>query len=92
LLKRDQSCLLQRRHNQQDRVGASHTCFEELVLVDDEVLAEQRKGHGRSDGRQMFERAVEKRRFRENGDCRGATVLVLARNANRVVIDGEHAL
>src|SRR4030095_6079798 len=77
LLKRDQLRLLQPSHNEQDRIGAYRTRFEELVLIDDEVFAEQWKHHGRANGGQMLERSVEKRWFRKNSKWRSATLFVL---------------
>ena len=54
------------------RVGAGRPRLEQLILGDDEVLAQQRDVDGRAHRTQMLERAVEERRLGQHRNRRGA--------------------
>ena len=62
----------QRRDNQQHRVGAGRLRLEQLILRDDEILAQQRDVDRRAHRRQVLERAVEERRLGQHRDRRRA--------------------
>ena len=62
------SAPLERGHDQQHRVGAGGARLPELVLVDDELLAEHGDGDGRPHGDQIVEAALEVLRVGEHRD------------------------
>ena len=69
--------LVERGDDQQHRVGARRTRLEQLVLVHDEVLAQERNLHRAADGGEVLERAIEERRLGQHRDGRRASGLVL---------------
>ena len=71
----------QRGHDQQDQVRAVGAGFPDLVLIEREVLAEQRDVHGGADGVEVRERAAEAALLGEHADDGGAAVGVLLRPA-----------
>src|SRR5688572_21492145 len=81
----------ERGHYQQDRIGAGRTSFENLIAIDDEVLAQYRQLGRRPNGREMIEMPIEERRFSEYGDRRGAGPVVPLRNRCRIVVGFQNA-
>jgi hypothetical protein len=89
-MKPGESRMVERGDDQQDRVGAGCPRLEQLIFIDDEVLAQERERHCGADGAEMLERPIEKRRFREDGDgCRSAAV-ILRRDSRRIVFRHQH--
>ena len=72
LLQPHEIRLLECRHDQQRRIGAVGPRLEELILVDDEVFAEERERDRLAHSGEMFEGAIEERRLGEHRD-RGRT-------------------
>jgi hypothetical protein len=79
------------RHDQERRIGAIRTRLEQLILVDNEVLAKERQCDRPSHGGEMLERAVEERWLRKHRDCHCPAGFVLASDGHWVVIGGKHA-
>ena len=77
--------------DQQHGVRAGGACLDELVLVDDEVLAEQRHRDGGPDCLEVRQVAVEERRLGEHRYRRGASALVAGRDGRRHVVLAKHA-
>jgi hypothetical protein len=77
---------LERPDNQQDRIGAGGRRLQDLVALDDEILAQQRHANGRPNRFQVRERAVEKRGLREHRDRRRPGCRVGPRMIRRVVL------
>ena len=74
---------LERRDDQQDRVGAGRRGLVDLVAVDDEVLAQDRQRRGRARLAQVVERAAEVGRLGQHRERRGAAALVGAGRCRR---------
>ena len=55
-----QQSIVEGGDDQQDRVRAGGSGLEQLVLVDEKILAEQRHRHRLADRNQVVERAVKK--------------------------------
>ena len=71
-------------HDQQDQVRAVGPGFPDLVLVDHEVLAQQRDVHGGPDGVEVGQRAAEAALLGQDADHGGAAVGVLRGERRRV--------
>ena len=69
----------QRRHDEQDAVGAREPRFENLVAVDDEILAQQRQLGAGPRRAQIGEAAAKIRRIGQHRKTRGAGVGVVER-------------
>jgi hypothetical protein len=86
------------RHDQQHRIGAGRPRFEQLVLVDDEVLPQQGHRHRGRTAERCSERAVEERRARSAPRWPRRRPTRTPRDAGRVVVlrstprDGERRL
>src|SRR6185295_12643598 len=78
--------LLECRDDQQRRISADRSRLEQLILVNDEVLAEERKRDCLTHCGEMFQRTIEKGGLGEHGDRRGATCFVLPGDGNGVVL------
>ena len=89
--QRDELRLVERGHDQQDRVGAGGCCLGHLIGVDDEVLAQQRRCDGLPHGREVRERPVEEHRLGQHRQRHGASRFIAARDGDRVVGGSEHA-
>ena len=81
-----QILLLQRPDDEQRGVRAEHRRLQQLVLRDDEVLAEEREIDRGPDVAEVLRIAVEERRLGEHGNRRRAGVRVRARVRGRIVI------
>ena len=57
---------IERGHDQEHGARPGRRRLRDLVLGDDEVLAEQRQGHGARDITQVIQRAVEEGRLGED--------------------------
>src|SRR6185295_14105397 len=71
----------QDRRNQQDRIRAPFDGFENLPLVDDEILAQQRELRRRANLPEMVERSEEELLVREHRQTTRARRLVIRRDA-----------
>ncbi len=83
--------IVERGHDQEHGARPGRRRLRDLVLGDDEVLAEQRQGHGARDIAQVIERAVEERGLGQDRDRRGAGALVGGGDGHRMVVRAEHA-
>jgi ribosomal protein L19E len=63
----------ERGRDQQDRVGAVRARFDNLVLIDDEVLAQARKARGSRGALQIAEAALEERLVGKDRESGGAS-------------------
>ena len=76
---------------QEHEVGAGPPEQLELSRVDDELLGEDRHGHGRPDGPQVVHGAAEPVRLAQDGDRGGAAGRVGACAGHRVVVRRDRA-
>lgn len=75
-MERREQRIVERRHDQQDEVGAGSPGLVDLVGVDDEVLAQQRGVDRGADGAQIGQAAAETPFFGEDADGAGTTTCV----------------
>src|SRR5438034_412949 len=73
----------QRGHDEQECVRAHRARLENLIAIDDEVLAKQRQLRRRADRGQVIEGAVEERRLGQDRDGRRSAAIVGVRNFHR---------
>ena len=81
----------QRRNDQQDGIRARRTRLENLIAIDDEVLAKQRQLRRGADRRQVIERAVEEHRLGQDRDRSRSGAIVGARDFHRFIGRAQHA-
>ena len=86
-----QQRLLERGDDQQHQVGTGRAGLEHLVRRGDEVLAQHRHRHGRPDGLEVGEAALEAAFLGEHGDRGGSPGLVQGRLQGGVGDRGEVA-
>ena len=91
-LERRQLRILERRHDEQDGVGAQRARLGDLVLVDDELLAQRRQRARIARGHEILARALEERLVGEHRQARGAGALVGGGDGRRVERFAQHAL
>ncbi len=72
-------------------VSGGGTRLEQLVVIDDKVLSNERQGHGAPLLSQMIESAVKEGWLGEDRNRRGAAALVGSRDRRRIVVHREHA-
>ena len=68
--------IVERRHDDQDAVGAVGASFDHLIGVEDEVLAQRGEAGRRARRHQKIEMALERRRIRQDRQAGGAAVLI----------------
>ena len=78
--------------DEQHQIGAVGAGLEDLVVGDDEVLAQHRNVHGGADLVEIVKAAEESAAFGEHGDGACAAPLVLAGQRGRVRDVGQVAL
>ena len=83
--------ITQNGDDEQNRVRAPLDGFEDLPLINDEILAQQRQLDRRADLPEIIERTLEKLFVRQNRKTACARRLVFPGNANRVEILANHA-
>ena len=88
---RSSSALVERGHDQQDRVGARRQRLVELVGVDDEVLAQDRQRRSRARRPQIVERSAEARPLGEDRQRCRAAALVAADDVLEPQVRSDHA-
>ena len=77
--------------DQQDGVGAGGSGFEQLIAVEKEVLAQQRKRHGGSDGSQIAQVPLKGRLIGQDTDAGGAVLFVDAGDGDGIEIGAEQS-
>ena len=75
--------LAERGDDQQHRIGPGGTGFDNLVRIDDEILAQHRRGLRVPHDIQILQRTAEMIRLGENGDRRGARIGVAPGRSRR---------
>ena len=83
--------IVQRRDDQQDGVGAHRARLRDLVIVDDEILAQRRQAAGAARRRQVFGRALEILAVGQHGQARGAGTVVALGDADGIEFRPQHA-
>src|SRR5262249_44779153 len=78
--------VVQNRRNEQDGIGAPLDRFQNLALIDEEVLPQQRKGNRRTNLLQIFQRALKEFFIRQDRETGRAASFVLAGNSHRVEV------
>src|SRR5438128_2183128 len=86
-----QLLLAQNGGNEQDGVRSPLDRFKNLPLIDDEILAQQRKFYRCANLFQMLEGALKKLLVGENGKATGAGGFVGARNTYGIEISANDA-
>ena len=81
--------VIQHRHDQEHGVGTPGSGFEELVAVDDEILADHRQATGGTRGGEVSEAAAEMGFVGEYRECRGSALLVGLHLAGEVGSRGD---
>jgi hypothetical protein len=82
----------QRRGNQQDRVRAVRARFDDLVLVEDKVLAQTRQRHGGGSQLQVAQAALKVGLIREHGERSGSAGAIAPRHPGRIEVRADHTL
>ncbi len=77
--------------DEQDGVGAVGARFNDLVLVDNEVLAQARERHGRRGEFEIAQAALEVGLVSQHGERRGAASAVASRDPCRVEVGAYQA-
>ena len=78
--------IVDRRHDDEDAVGAGSARFGHLVGVVHEILAQHRQRAGRARRAQMIERALERRRVGQHRQAGRAAGLIGGRQRRRIEI------
>ena len=81
--------VVERADDEQHGVGAGQARLEQLVFVDDEILAQHRHVDGRADGGEVSQRAVEERRLGQHRNGYRAARRVGLGSRDRVVVLGQ---
>ncbi len=76
--------------DQEDGIGAGHPGLDDLVLVDQEVLAEDRDRHRRPDPGQVRQVPLEVRDVGQDAQAGGAVGLVGPGDGDRVEVGADH--
>jgi hypothetical protein len=74
----------ERRDDEQDGVGSGRACLDDLVAIDDEVLAQDRQLAGRAGRAQIVEASAEERAVGEDRERLRAARGVGARGGGRI--------
>ncbi len=77
--------------DQQHRVGAGCPRFEQLILIENEILPQQRQRHGRADGAEIGEAALKIGCVGQHAETSGAVPLVGHGDIDRVEIRANDA-
>ena len=83
--------IVQRRDDQQDGIGAHRARFRDLVIVDDEILAQRGKTAGATRRGQVFGRTLEILAVGQHGQARGAATVVAFGDADGIEFGPQHA-
>ena len=86
-----QLLVAQNGDDEQDGVRAPFDGFENLPLINDEILAQQRQFHRGADLPEIIERTLEKLFVGQNGKAACARRFVFLRDADRIEILANHA-
>ena len=89
LSKRDELAVVKDFGDQEDGVGPREPGLDDLVLVDDEILPQERHGDRRSGARQVGELALEEGGVGEDAQAVGAVCLVDSGDGDRVEIGAD---
>ena len=81
-----------RRHDDQDAVGAERARLVHLIGLVHEILAEHRQVDGRARGDEVLRRALEERRVGEHREAGRAARLVGAGERRRIEVGADQAL
>ena len=84
--------VVDRRHDDQDAVGAPGARFRDLIGLEHEILAQRRQGGRGARGGQEFGLALERRRVGQHREAGRAARLIGARERRRIEVGADQAL
>ena len=91
-VQRQQRCVVERGHDQQDAVGAEHARFHDLVGIDGEILAQHRQRAGGARLLQVGVGALEEIDIGQHRQTGCASGFVTARDRGGIEILTDHTL
>ena len=86
-----QGRLIQRGHDQENRIGTSDRSFKDLGFVDDEILAQHRDADLATNVRHVVEAALEILLVRQHRDGIGTSFFIGAGDGEVVEVRLDHA-
>ena len=89
--ERWQRFAIENLRNQQDGIGAGGARFQQLIAIQNEVLAQQRRRNGGADLFQIGQMALEKRLVGQHADAGGAVIGVGAGDGDRIEIGADQS-
>ena len=84
--------VIERRHDDEDAIGAGRARLRHLIGVVHEILAQHRQRTGRARRAQMIERALERGRVGEDGQTGRAALRIGLRQRRRIEIVADQSL
>ena len=89
LIERLQLRVVERRHDQQDRVRAIHAGLIQLILVDDEIFTQRGQQRNRSGRHQISERALKEALIGQHRQRRRAVIIIRLRQLLHIIIGAQ---